>query len=114
MAPIQKWLDKQLTADRLALSHNLISTFPSRFSECTSLRYLNVRNNVIREFPLAVCAARIHISCSIGLHADFHGADMRTLIARNIGPWSKQASSIAAGTIQADIAESSISPKEPH
>ena len=39
---------------RLALSHNQISTFPSRFSECTSLRYLNVRNNVIREFPQSV------------------------------------------------------------
>lgn len=40
---------------RLALSHNQISTFPARFSECTSLRYLNVRNNRIEEFPLAVC-----------------------------------------------------------
>jgi hypothetical protein len=39
---------------RLALSHNQISTFPSRFSECTSLRYLNIRNNVIREFPQSV------------------------------------------------------------
>ncbi|KAI9734763.1 MAG: RAM signaling network component [Claussenomyces sp. TS43310] len=41
--------------ERLALSHNLISTFPARFSECNSLRYLNVRNNVIREFPLPIC-----------------------------------------------------------
>ncbi|OBT65270.1 hypothetical protein VE03_04655 [Pseudogymnoascus sp. 23342-1-I1] len=41
--------------ERLALSHNQISTFPSRFAECTSLRYLNVRNNAIREFPLAIC-----------------------------------------------------------
>ncbi|KAI1506637.1 hypothetical protein F5X99DRAFT_365019, partial [Biscogniauxia marginata] len=39
---------------RLALSHNKLSSFPARFSECTSLRYLNVRNNHIREFPLAV------------------------------------------------------------
>ncbi|PQE26181.1 RAM signaling pathway protein [Rutstroemia sp. NJR-2017a BBW] len=37
--------------ERLALSHNQISSFPARFAECTSLRYLNVRNNVIREFP---------------------------------------------------------------
>lgn len=46
----------QLTplSHRLALSHNQISTFPLRFSECTSLRYLNVRNNVIREFPQSV------------------------------------------------------------
>lgn len=39
---------------RLALSHNKISSFPARFSECTSLRYLNVRNNRITEFPLPV------------------------------------------------------------
>ncbi|CZS98374.1 hypothetical protein WAI453_005849 [Rhynchosporium graminicola] len=41
--------------ERLALSHNMISSFPSRFAECTSLRYLNVRNNVIREFPPSIC-----------------------------------------------------------
>ncbi|CAG8952233.1 hypothetical protein HYFRA_00000973 [Hymenoscyphus fraxineus] len=41
--------------ERLALSHNYISTFPPRFSECISLRYLNVRNNHIREFPQSIC-----------------------------------------------------------
>ncbi|KAK3344843.1 RAM signaling pathway protein-domain-containing protein [Neurospora tetraspora] len=41
--------------ERLALSHNYIQTFPARFSECTSLRYLNVRSNRIKEFPLALC-----------------------------------------------------------
>ncbi|KAL2195986.1 RAM signaling pathway protein-domain-containing protein [Corynascus similis CBS 632.67] len=41
--------------ERLALSHNYIQTFPTRFSECTSLRYLNVRQNRIKEFPLALC-----------------------------------------------------------
>ncbi|KAK4141147.1 RAM signaling pathway protein-domain-containing protein [Dichotomopilus funicola] len=41
--------------ERLALSHNYLETFPTRFSECTSLRYLNVRQNKIREFPLALC-----------------------------------------------------------
>ncbi|KAI1343907.1 RAM signaling pathway protein [Xylariaceae sp. FL0016] len=41
--------------ERLALSHNKLSSFPSSFSECTSLRYLNVRNNHIREFPLSLC-----------------------------------------------------------
>lgn len=41
--------------ERLALSHNEIQTFPAKFAECTSLRYLNVRNNIIREFPLAIC-----------------------------------------------------------
>lgn len=39
---------------RLALSHNKISSFPARFSECTLLRYLNVRSNRISEFPLPV------------------------------------------------------------
>ncbi|KAI8630983.1 RAM signaling pathway protein [Xylariaceae sp. FL1651] len=41
--------------ERLALSHNKLVSFPARFSECTSLRYLNVRNNLIKEFPLALC-----------------------------------------------------------
>ncbi|KAI1426333.1 RAM signaling pathway protein [Xylaria sp. FL1777] len=43
---------------RLALSHNKLTTFPARFSECTSLRYLNVRNNRIEEFPLALCGLK--------------------------------------------------------
>ncbi|TLS22974.1 uncharacterized protein PpBr36_06363 [Pyricularia pennisetigena] len=41
--------------ERLALSHNKISSFPARWSECSSLRYLNVRNNELREFPLPLC-----------------------------------------------------------
>ncbi|KAI0408003.1 RAM signaling pathway protein [Xylaria palmicola] len=41
--------------ERLALSHNKLTSFPDRFSECTSLRYLNVRNNRIETFPLALC-----------------------------------------------------------
>ncbi|KAH8880048.1 RAM signaling pathway protein [Thozetella sp. PMI_491] len=44
--------------ERLALSHNSLTTFPARFSECSSLRYLNVRQNKIREFPLALCDLR--------------------------------------------------------
>lgn len=39
---------------RLALSHNQISSLPVRFSECTSLRYLNIRANQISEFPMPV------------------------------------------------------------
>jgi hypothetical protein len=50
---------------RLALSHNQINTLPSRFSECSSLRYLNIRNNRIRKFPLVVCLVNIEIEeCS--------------------------------------------------
>ncbi|KAI0436910.1 RAM signaling pathway protein [Xylaria telfairii] len=41
--------------ERLALSHNKLTSFPARFSECTSLRYLNVRNNRIEKFPLELC-----------------------------------------------------------
>ncbi|KAI0203178.1 RAM signaling pathway protein [Astrocystis sublimbata] len=41
--------------ERLALSHNKLTSFPTRFSECTSLRYLNVRSNRIEKFPLALC-----------------------------------------------------------
>ncbi|PHH66423.1 hypothetical protein CDD81_7478 [Ophiocordyceps australis] len=40
---------------RLALSHNLLSSLPARFSECTSLRYLNLRGNQLREFPMPLC-----------------------------------------------------------
>ncbi|KAI1175160.1 RAM signaling pathway protein [Nemania sp. FL0916] len=44
--------------ERLALSHNKLTSFPTRFSECTSLRYLNVRNNRIEVFPLALCGLK--------------------------------------------------------
>ena len=44
----------RLMASRLALSHNQLSSLPARFSECTSLRYLNIRGNQIKEFPMAV------------------------------------------------------------
>ncbi|KAM7220217.1 leucine-rich repeat-containing protein sog2 [Rhypophila decipiens] len=41
--------------ERLALSHNSLETFPARFAECSSLRYLNVRSNRIKEFPMVIC-----------------------------------------------------------
>ncbi|KAI8691381.1 hypothetical protein LRP88_08659 [Fusarium phalaenopsidis] len=41
--------------ERLALSHNQLSSLPARFSECTSLRYLNIRGNQIKEFPMPLC-----------------------------------------------------------
>lgn len=47
-------LTKRRCPDRLALSHNQLSSLPVRLSECTSLRYLNIRANKIREFPLSV------------------------------------------------------------
>lgn len=41
--------------ERLALSNNKITTLPTRFAECQSLRYINVRDNKIREFPMVLC-----------------------------------------------------------
>ncbi|CAO2658768.1 Nn.00g064910.m01.CDS01 [Neocucurbitaria sp. VM-36] len=40
--------------ERLALSHNLLSTLPLRLVECKRLRYLNVRYNAMREIPDAI------------------------------------------------------------
>ncbi|KAF2848931.1 cell morphogenesis protein-like protein Sog2 [Plenodomus tracheiphilus IPT5] len=40
--------------ERLALSHNLLSTLPLRLIECKRLRYLNVRYNAMREIPAAI------------------------------------------------------------
>ncbi|KAF9738500.1 RAM signaling pathway protein [Paraphaeosphaeria minitans] len=37
--------------ERLALSHNLLTTLPTRIVECKRLRYLNVRYNAMREIP---------------------------------------------------------------
>ncbi|KZM25212.1 hypothetical protein ST47_g3618 [Ascochyta rabiei] len=44
----------RLEIERLALSHNLLSTLPSRLIECKRLRYLNVRYNAMREIPNAI------------------------------------------------------------
>jgi len=44
-------------ADRLALDRNRLtglSGLAPRFAECTRLRYLVMRNNCLREFPLSV------------------------------------------------------------
>ncbi|KAF7545740.1 hypothetical protein G7046_g9490 [Stylonectria norvegica] len=41
--------------ERLAMSHNQLTTLPMRFSECTSLRYLNIRGNQLKEFPMPLC-----------------------------------------------------------
>lgn len=40
--------------ERLSLSHNQIWHIPLRFSECTHLRYLNIRSNQFREIPRGV------------------------------------------------------------
>ena len=38
----------------LAISHNVVSSFPERISECRRLRYLNARYNALKEFPTPV------------------------------------------------------------
>ncbi|KAF2737319.1 cell morphogenesis protein-like protein Sog2 [Polyplosphaeria fusca] len=40
--------------ERLALSHNQLTTLPFRLAECRRLRYLNVRYNSMREIPPAI------------------------------------------------------------
>jgi Leucine-rich repeat (LRR) protein len=55
-----------MARNSLALSHNYLQTFPARFSECTSLRYLNVRQNRIKEFPMAVSISRVRRRSSTG------------------------------------------------
>lgn len=39
---------------RLALAHNQISTFPDEFATLPRLRYLNLRSNSLKLFPVAV------------------------------------------------------------
>lgn len=44
----------KVEVERLSLSHNQIWYLPSRFPECSQLRYLNVRTNVFRDVPSVV------------------------------------------------------------
>jgi hypothetical protein len=44
----------KVEVERLSLSHNQIWHIPSRFAECSQLRYLNIRTNVFREIPRGV------------------------------------------------------------
>lgn len=39
---------------RLALSHNSLGDLPPRLSECSRLRYLNVRYNALKDIPRSV------------------------------------------------------------
>ena len=41
--------------EKLSLSHNQLWTLPHRFSECSRLRYLNIRSNGFTWMPQAVC-----------------------------------------------------------
>ncbi|KAF1814593.1 hypothetical protein P152DRAFT_447929 [Eremomyces bilateralis CBS 781.70] len=40
--------------ERLAISHNQITTFPAKLAECRRLRYLNARYNLLKELPSPV------------------------------------------------------------
>ncbi|EGX44682.1 hypothetical protein AOL_s00188g20 [Orbilia oligospora ATCC 24927] len=41
--------------ERLALGHNQLSSFDPEFGLCSRLRYLNVRSNFFRDFPVILC-----------------------------------------------------------
>ncbi|KAK6499194.1 RAM signaling network component [Arthrobotrys conoides] len=41
--------------ERLALGHNQLSSFDPEFGLCSRLRYLNVRSNFFKDFPLILC-----------------------------------------------------------
>jgi hypothetical protein len=41
--------------ERLAISHNEVSSFSARLPECSRLRYLNARFNRFTGFPTIVC-----------------------------------------------------------
>ncbi|KAJ6264297.1 hypothetical protein Dda_0442 [Drechslerella dactyloides] len=41
--------------ERLALSHNQLTSFDTEFALCSRLRYLNVGSNLFREFPAVLC-----------------------------------------------------------
>jgi Leucine-rich repeat (LRR) protein len=67
--------DIDLLKYSLALSHNQLSSLPTRFSECASLRYLNIRANQISEFPMPVrlCSGRQDVTASTSL-TNYHSA----------------------------------------
>jgi hypothetical protein len=44
-----------LLTNRLAFMYNQIMTLPPNFMACKNLRYLNLRSNLLQEFPPAVC-----------------------------------------------------------
>jgi small subunit ribosomal protein S23 len=52
--PSPKSLGIRSNLSRLSLSNNHIDRIPQRFSECTHLRYLNIRANNFAEFPKEV------------------------------------------------------------
>ncbi|QSL65030.1 hypothetical protein MERGE_002334 [Pneumocystis wakefieldiae] len=46
---------KGLTVFRLALGHNQLSFFPDEIGKLSRLRYLNIRANIFKEFPVILC-----------------------------------------------------------
>ena len=47
--------------DRLHLAKNGLSDIPYEFSQCSPLKYLNLRDNKFREIPKAVCRERENV-----------------------------------------------------
>ena len=51
--------------NRLHLAHNLLREIPYEFTNCLSLKYLNLRDNRFSDVPKAVRVLRI-----VGLHSE--------------------------------------------
>ncbi|KTW29885.1 hypothetical protein T552_01089 [Pneumocystis carinii B80] len=49
------FLIKRLTVFRLTLGHNQLSFFPDEIGKLSRLRYLNIRANIFKEFPVILC-----------------------------------------------------------
>lgn len=66
----------------LSLAHNQIWHIPYRFAECNPIKYLNLRDNLFKEFPKAVSYL---IILAIRCHPD-QRADIPASSARNPRP----------------------------
>lgn len=77
----------QKNGHRLSLAHNLIWHIPYRFAECNPIKYLNLRDNLFKEFPRAVSyLIRLAIRCYPNQRADIPASS-----ARNPRPEPQQA-----------------------
>ena len=66
--------------------YNQITALPPNFMACKNLRYLNLRSNLLQEFPPAVFS-----SINFTLDTLTSGTDLSIVIPRNTGSESKQA-----------------------
>lgn len=72
----------QKNGHSLSLADNQIWHIPYRFAECSPIKYLNLRDNLFKEFPKAVSYL---IILAIRCHSD-QQADIPASSARNPRP----------------------------